>query len=119
MLVCNIQLDFSIVKINGEELEKKFLEKGKKIYPINLNASTNIKNGDIIHIIQHPHGSALSMSTSTCKVLGKQFTYHCVCTVFVKDSIMHRSSAIVINKSLQRKLFLQYNHYYPMSSVKI
>jgi len=106
MFICKTQLDFAIVKINGKELEKKFREKGKKIYPIDLNASTNINNGDIIHVIQHPHGRPLSMSTSTCKVLGKQFTYHCGCVVFVKDSIMCRSSTIVINMRLEEKLFL-------------
>ncbi|XP_065894711.1 uncharacterized protein [Dysidea avara] len=69
------ELDFSIVKINGEKLEEKLRKKDKSIIPINLCAPASIKTGDYIRIIQHPHGGELSMSMSTCKVLDALLLY--------------------------------------------
>lgn len=75
-LFCQSQLDFAIVKINGA----KFQEKIKGVRPIDLGVSVPIKDGDYIHVIQHPYGEQMSISVSNCKVLG---TYvHCTCVEY-------------------------------------
>jgi len=63
-----MQLDYFIIQLDEDKLEKELPD---KISTINLDNPASVNDNDQIHIFQHPHGRPLSSSTSPCQIIGK------------------------------------------------
>ena len=68
----HIQLDYTLIEIDENELVDKKTNKSLNIEPMQLMRPPNIKRGDHIYVLQHPRGDEFSFSSSESIVLGEK-----------------------------------------------
>ena len=66
-----LQLDYSVIEINENELKDPYTNTPLNINPLQLTSPVNIKDNDQVHVIQHPRGGELSLSSSESYVESK------------------------------------------------